>query len=193
MSNILLTSLNINIMKQKQSLYPNFLRNSVQLLTIAFLVSFFLIPMSSYAQGGKVDFSGEWSFNESKSNMGEGRFRGASSKLTIKQEGNNLTIERLRTGRDGQEMTSTQELTLDGKESENTAGRGTRKSTLTWSDNGKALTIKSTMVFDRDGETMEMKSVEQWKLTDGGKILSIESSSSTPRGERKATMVYDKN
>jgi len=179
-------------MKQKQSLYPNFLRNSVQLFTIAFLVSFFLVPMGSYAQGGKVDFSGEWFFNESKSNMGEGRF-GTSSKLTIKQEGNNLTIERLRTGRDGQEMTSTQELTLDGKESENDTGRGTRKSAATWSDDGKSLTIKSTMVFDRDGETMEMKSVEQWKLTDGGKILSIESSSSTPRGERKATMVYNKN
>lgn len=179
-------------MKQKQSLYPNFLRNSVQVLTIAFLVSFFLIPMGSYAQDEKVDFSGEWSFNESKSNMGEGRFP-ATSKLTIKQEGNDLTIERLRTGRDGQEMKSTQKLTLDGKESENDAGRGTRKSTATWSDDGKTLTIKSTMVFDRNGETMEMKSIEQWKLTGGGKILSIESSSSTPRGERKATLVYDKN
>jgi len=80
-------------MKQKQSFNSNFLRNPVQILAIAFLVSFFLVPM----------------------------------------------------------------------------------------------------VFDRDGETMEMKSVEQWKLSDGGKILSIDSSSSTPRGERKATMVYDKN
>lgn len=180
-------------MKQKQSLYPNFLKNPVKVLTITFLVSFFLIPMGSYAQDGKVNFSGEWSFNESKSNMGEGRFRGASSKLTIKQEGNDLTIERLRTGRDGQEMKSTQKLTLDGKESENTTGMGTRKSAATWSDDGKTLTIKSTMVFDRGGETMEIKSIELWKLTDGGKNLSIESASSTPMGERKATLVYDKN
>ncbi|MCD6565436.1 MAG: hypothetical protein J7K53_05790 [Bacteroidales bacterium] len=177
-------------MKQKQSLYPNFLRNSVQLFTIAFLVSF-LVNMNSFAQEGKVDFSGEWFFNESKSDMGEGRFQ-TSLKLTVKQEGNNLTIERLQTGRDGQEMKITQKLTLDGKESKNTARRGTRKSTATWSDNGKTLTIKSTMAFDRGGETMEMKSVDQWKLSGGGKILSIESSSSTPRGERKATMVYDK-
>ena len=191
-SNILLNRIKINIMRQKQSAYPNFWRNRVQLLTIAFLVSFFLVPMISYAQGGKVDFSGEWSFNESKSNMGEGRFQ-TTLKLTIKQEGNNLTIERLQTGRDGQEITMTQKLTLDGKESKNTTRRGTRKSIVTWSDDGKSLTIKSTMVFDRDGETMEMKSVEQWKLTDGGKILSIDSSSSTPRGERKTTMVYDKN
>ena len=179
-------------MKQKQSAYPDFLRNSVQLLTIAFLVSFFLIPMGSYAQSGKVNFSGEWSFNESKSNIGEGRFQ-TSLKLIINQEGNNLTIERLQTGRDGQEMKITQKLTLDGKESKNTTRRGTRKSVVTWSDDGKALTIKSTMVFDRGGETFEMKSIELWKLTDGGKILSIESSSSTPMGERKATLVYDKN
>ncbi|GAI54435.1 unnamed protein product, partial [marine sediment metagenome] len=109
------------------------------------------------------------------------------------QEGNNLTIERLRTGRDGQEMKSTEKMTLDGKESENTAGRGTRKLAVTWSDDGKTLTIKSTMAFERDGETMEMKSTELWKLTDGGKILSIESSFSTQMGERKATFVYDKN
>jgi len=192
LSNILQTSLKINIMKQKQRSYPKRWRNPIQVLTIAFLVSFFLIPMGSYAQGEKVNFSGEWSFNESKSNMGEGRFR-TSLKMTIKQEGNNLTIERLRTGRDGQEMKSTEKLTLDGKESENTAGRGTRKLAATWSDDGKTLTIKSTMVFNREGETMEMKSIELWKLTDGGKILSIESSSSTPRGERKATFVYDKN
>ncbi len=179
-------------MKQKQSLYPNFLRNPVQLLTIAFLVSFFLVPMSSYAQSGKVNFSGEWSFNESKSNMGEGRFQ-ISLKLIIKQEGNNLTIERLQKGRDGQEMKFTQKLTLDGKESENTTRRGTKKSVVTWSDDGKALTIKSIMVFDRGGEIFEMKSIELWKLTDGGKNLSIKSSASTPRGERKTTFVYDKN
>lgn len=179
-------------MKQKQSLYPDFLRNSVQLFTIVFLVSFFLVPMSSYAQGGKVNFSGEWFFNESKSDMGEGRFP-ATSKLTIKQEGNNLTIERLRTGRDGQEMTSTEELTLDGRERESDTGRGKRKSSVTWSDDAKSLTVKSTMVFDRNGETMEIKSIEQWNLSDGGKILSIDSSSSTPMGERKATLVYDKN
>ena len=179
-------------MKQKQSLYQNFMRDPVQLLTIAFLVSFFLVPMSLYAQSGKVNFSGEWLFNESKSDMGEGRFQ-TSLKLTITQEGNNLTVEKLQTGRDGQEMKITQKLTLDGKESENTARRGTRKSTVSWSDDGKVLTIKSTMVFNRGGETMEMKSVEQWKLTGGGKILSIDTSSSTPRGKRKATMVYNKN
>jgi len=177
-------------MKQKQSAYPNFWRNPVRVLTIAVLVSF-SVNINLFAQKGKVDFSGEWSFNESKSNMGEGRFQ--TSLMLIKQEGNNLTIERLQKGRDGQEMKVTQKLTLDGKESKYTAGRGTRKSTVTWSDDGMALTVKSTMVFDRNGETMEMKSVEQWKLSEGGKILSIESSSSTPRGERKATMVYDKN
>ena len=179
-------------MKQKQCSYSSYWKNSVQVLTIAFLVSFFLIPMDSYAQDGKVNFSGEWSFNESKSDMGEGRFP-ATSKLTIKQEGNNLTIESLRTGRDGQERKSTQELTLDGKESESDTGRGTRKSTVTWSEDGKTLTIKSTITFDRDGETMEMKSSEQWTLTGEGKILSIESSSSTPMGEREAALVYDKN
>jgi len=39
---------------------------------------------------------------------------------------------------------------------------------------------------------MEMKTTEVWTLTEGGKSLTITSTSSTPRGEMKVTLVYDK-
>ncbi|KPK85080.1 MAG: hypothetical protein AMS27_08285 [Bacteroides sp. SM23_62_1] len=155
-----------------------------------FLGAFLLISSVTLAQ--KVNFSGTWSFNEDKSELGEGRFRGAATKLTIKQEGNNMSIERVSQGRDGEEVTRNEKYTLDGKECENPAFNTTRKSTVTWSEDGKSLTISSTMVFEREGEEMEMKSSEILSLTDDGKSLTIYSTSMSPRGEMKRTYVYDK-
>ncbi len=155
-----------------------------------FLGAFLLFSSATFAQ--KVNFSGTWTFNEDKSELGEGRFRRAATKLTIKQEGNNMSIERVSQRRDGEEFTSTEKYTLDGKECENPAFNTTRKSTVTWSEDGKSLTIASTMVFEREGQETEMKSSEILTLTDNGKSLSISSTSMSPRGEMKRTYVYDK-
>jgi len=54
------------------------------------------------------------------------------------------------------------------------------------------LTVTTTSVFERQGQKTEMKNVETWKLDATGKVLTIDSSSTSPRGERKLTLVYDK-
>ena len=149
-----------------------------------------MISSATIAQ--KVNFTGTWLFSEEKSELGEGRFRRAATKLTIKQEGNDMSIERVSQNRDGEEITTIEKYTLDGKECENPAFNTTRKSTVTWSEDGNSLTISSTMVFEREGQEMEMKSSEVLTLTDEGKSLSITSTSMSPRGEMKTTYVYDK-
>jgi hypothetical protein len=155
-----------------------------------FMGAFLLFSSATFAQ--KVNFSGTWTYNEDKSEVGEGRFRGAATELTIKQEGNNMSIERVSQGRDGEEFTRNEKYTLDGKVCENPAFNTTRKSTATWSEDGKSLTIASTMVFEREGQEREMKSTEVLSLADNGKTLSITSTSMSPRGEMKRTYVYDK-
>ena len=166
-------------------------KRQIQLLTLASLCSLLFIPAISHA-AEKTNFSGEWTFNESKSEVGEGRFR-SSSRISVKQEGNNLTVERTRSGRDGQTRVTTDELTLDGKVVESKLENRSSKTTAVWSDNGKSLTIKSDMVMSRQGQTFEVKSVEIWKLSEDGKTLTIQTTSSSSRGERTATLVYDKN
>jgi hypothetical protein len=81
--------------------------------------------------------------------------------------------------------------TLDGKESANTTPRGNSKSVASWSADGKTLTLNTTRTVERNGETREMKSTELWSLTDA-KTLSVKSTSTTPGGERKNSLVYDK-
>lgn len=140
----------------------------------------------------QANFSGTWAFNESKSNFGESQFRFAATKMVVTQAGNVLTVESTMPGRDGGEMKTTSKYNLDGSVSENPMFNTTRKSTAAWSADKTALTITSTMTFERDGESREIKSTETWKLAEGGKVLMLESVRPGRDGEMKTTVAYDK-
>jgi hypothetical protein len=161
------------------------------LTSFIILAAILIMPLRLNAQGGKTNFSGTWAYNESKSQAGQGNFRGGAGQMIIKQEGNNLSIDRVRTNQSGESVTTTEKYTLDGKESVNTSRMGPSKSIVKWSADGKTLDFATTRTFERDGNKREMKSSESWTLTDA-KTLSIVSSFTTQDGERKSTRVYDK-
>lgn len=144
------------------------------------------------AQNTAVNFSGTWALNESKSKFGDGPFRMAASTLIVKQEGNNLSVERTMNGPDGQEMKMTAKYTLDGKECENSGIMDMKtKSTVTWSADKKSIIVASSTLFSMNGDNMEMKSSESWKL-EGDKSLRIDAVNGTPDGDMKTSAVYDK-
>jgi hypothetical protein len=139
-----------------------------------------------------VNFSGTWALNESKSKFGDAQFRMAASILSVKQEGNNLSIDRTMNGPDGQEMKMTGKYTMDGKESENSGMMDMKtKSTVTWAADKKSFTIASSTLFNMNGDNREMKSSETWKLEDD-KTLRIDATNDTPDGDMKTSAVYDK-
>ena len=159
-----------------------------QFLAMAILCSLMLAPTDALA-GKSVDFSGEWTLNEAKSNLGEGRFM-SSSAITVKQEASSIVIERTRAGRNGQTRTSSETLTMDGKENVIESENRNSVTTVSMSDEGTSMTIKSDIKMSRQGQSFEIKSTEIWTLD--GDVLSIRSTMSTPRGEASATLVYDK-
>jgi hypothetical protein len=161
-----------------------------QLSTLVLLCSFLLIPATSFAQKS-ADFSGKWTLNEDKSDLGEGRFF-AASKLAITQDGKSITMERTRAGRDGEERTTSETITLDGKENVTETENRRTTSVANWSADKSALTIKSNIEFSRQGETMETTRTETLTLGEGGKGLNIQSDSSSSRGDRSVSLVYDK-
>lgn len=163
----------------------------VWLTSLMILAVLLIMPLRLNAQGGKSNFSGTWAYNESKSQAAQSNYRGGARQMTIKQEGNNLTIDRVRTNQSGEPVTTTEKYTLDGKESVNTSRMGISKSIVKWSADGKALDFATTRTIERDGNKREMKSSESWTLTDA-KTLSIVSSYTSQDGERKSTRVYDK-
>jgi hypothetical protein len=153
----------------------------------------FIVPVMTNAQAGKTNFSGTWAMNSDKSTLpeGQGAMRMGGGDMAVTQSGNALTVERTRTGRDGQSMETSTKYTLDGKESVNSTRRGESKSTATWSADGKSLTISTTMTFNMNGETREMKSTEVWSLT-SPKSLSVASTRTGRNGDVRMTLVYDK-
>lgn len=159
------------------------------------LLAGFAILFSAATIKRNADFSGEWKFNESKSKLGEGRFRMAPQTLKVTQDAaTSVSIERNSTTPNGDNVSSTEKLTFDGKEAESTVfGNSKKKSTASWSSDGNAMTIQSTIFFERDGNTFEIKVTEVWKLTDGGKTLTIDYTSVSQRGTNNQTFVYDKN
>jgi hypothetical protein len=161
-----------------------------QLFLATLIGSLLMIPALSFA-AEKPDYTGKWTLNESKSELGEGGSFSAI-KMSVTQEGNTLTIERTRTGRDGEERTNSETLTMDGKESINEGENRKSTSTVTWSDDGTTMTIKSVREFNRQGETMEMNSTEVWTLSEDGKTLKLQSDTSSGMGERSVTLVYEK-
>ena len=48
------------------------------------------------------------------------------------------------------------------------------------------------MSFERRGQTFDITTTEKWTLNEGGKELQIETTFSTPRGERTQKIYYDK-
>ena len=179
-------------------------------LSAVIIGAFLFAPLALNGQTGKVNFSGNWTLNAEKSNFGGGNgpgqgqppqgqpgqgggmrggFGGGSFVAT--QEANLLSVDRTRPDQNGQQVTTTSKYTLDGKESVNTTGMGESKSVATWSADGNSLTIVTTRTFDRNGQSMTMKSTEVWTLT-SPTTLSIVSTRSTPNGDRTSTMVYDK-
>jgi hypothetical protein len=140
-----------------------------------------------------ADFKGEWAFNEGKSKLSEGRFRMNAQKIKVSADGDALVIERTSNTPNGESMTSSEKITTDGKQTESTVfGSAKKLSTAAWSTSGEELTITSNTKFERDGNVFEIKSVEIWKLLDGGKALSLDVTTTSQRGETKNTFVYDK-
>jgi hypothetical protein len=177
-------------MKNQRIAYLKLHRIAVPVYAFILLGAAMFISSETVAQ--KANFSGTWSFNQDKSVLGDGGSRGAAVKLVIKQEGNNMSMDRTTRRQSGEESTNAEKYTLDGKECENASYNRPKKSKATWSEDGKSLTIASTMTFERDGQETEINTVEIFKLSADGKSLNVDYTSKSPRGERKNTFVYDK-
>jgi hypothetical protein len=162
---------------------------NISLPVLFAFVSLSLIPGSVFAQS---NFSGSWTLNESKSTLGDGP-RMSPTSMTINQQEGLISIDLVRPSFDGGDMNLSEKYTLDGKESVNEGMMNSSVKTITtWSDDKKELRFAKIIVFDMNGEIMEMKSTEAWGISDDGKTLTVKSAMTSPMGEINLTLVYDK-
>lgn len=149
--------------------------------------TFFLFAalLISIVVSAQIDFSGSWKLNTSKSKL-NAEFSFAPKEIIVVQKGNDLSVER-HSEFQGQEFTINDKFTLDGKECVNAGFMDTeKKSSVTWSDDKKSLTVVSKIPMQ--GETMTINEV--YKMNGGSMV--IESSASSSYGDVSETQVFDK-
>jgi hypothetical protein len=145
-----------------------------------------LLLTTALTNGQKIDFSGKWTLNTSKSKLNE-EFTFAPKEIIMEQKGNDLKMER-HSSYQGEDFTINDKFTLDGKECVNTGWQDSeKKSTAIWSEDKNSLKISSKLVM---GDGGELTITEVYKLVEGNMV--IESSASSSYGDMAETIVYDK-
>ena len=145
------------------------------------------------AQTFHTDFSGTWKLNESKSELGQFGGRGIASKIVIEQKADAVSLAKTATNFQGEEATTTEVLSFDGKEAESLVfGTAKRKAKLKWSADGQNMLVSASIAFERQGQSFDITSTETWALSADGKTLTVSTNLATPQGEISTKAVYEK-
>ncbi len=152
------------------------------------------LPALAMPQKAPINFSGQWIFNEEKSELRNSGTGNLPVTLEVVQTENELNIKRTMVSEFSDNTVTDQQLTLDGKEKEYKApfGNAPLMMKAQRSQNGDTLLVDSKMSFTNGGQTREFVTNEAWSLSADGRVLSIIQSSVGFWGKRFITMVFEK-
>jgi hypothetical protein len=140
-----------------------------------------------------VDYTGQWIFNEEKSELGNMGAGNVAWEMDIDQDDDLLHVKKLMIVEWGDDRITNEEIFLDGTEMRSQFFNAPRISKANWDGDNQSIVISSTVKFERGGRSFEMNSNEKWNLQDSGKVLKIVQTSTGFRGgENIVTLVYEK-
>jgi hypothetical protein len=139
-------------------------------IVLSALIAAFIMPAAANAQDGKADFSGNWAFNASKSDPD----RFPISKLSVKQDTGTLTDE-VTMDFNGKPSVFTRRYNLDGKENIKSEGDHEYRTTVSWSSDGKTMTISTVDIYKGSSTKVGTGggggSTSVWTLQDPGTLV----------------------
>ena len=133
----------------------------------------------------KPDFTGFWKINNAKSDFGPMPQGPDKFERKVDHKDPEMKISTTQSMQ-GNERTTDVAYTIDGQEHEVQMGPAAAKVTATWK--GPVLVV----VAKRDIQGNAITSTEKWALSEGGKVLTVDSSISTGQGEFVLKFVLDK-
>ncbi len=147
---------------------------------------------------GKVNFSGTWILDKSKSDVSQfigvgedtEKAQNASMTMVVEQQGASLRVTRiLKTQSDERKEIHTYKI--DGNETTNTGFRGeTVVARAFWE--GDKLVVVSTRTKRVLTKDISAESRGVWSLSPDDKTLTIAAQVNSPRGEQRVRAVFDK-
>lgn len=142
----------------------------------------------------KANFSGTWTLDKSKS---EGLPPSIKDQvMTIKQEGDKLTIDSKLTLEQGEQVVN-DVYTLDGKPADFTGrgmggAEGKGKRTAKWAADGNGIDVSEEIVYDTPQGPVTINITRKWALSADGKALTIDMDVVTPMGSQHIKRVLVK-
>ena len=149
------------------------------------------LPPLNFAPAA-ADFSGGWVLNEDKSELGRMGAGFAPARMEVVQHGNDLTIRTTRIVEYSDDQVTEEKLTLDGAESKSVFMNSPRVTAARVSTDGAQLAIESTVSFAWAPSGSKFITKDTWKLAARGSVLTIQRSTSSPRGQQNQTLVFDR-
>jgi mannan endo-1,4-beta-mannosidase len=137
-------------------------------------------------------FSGQWLFNEEKSDLGNTGASFLPYKLSILQQENLIEIQKTILLEYADNRIDTIKLSLDGKEFRSEMWNAPMITTANWLTGTDTLQINSKVNFTWDDRSFESVTKEKWVLADDNKTLIIEQYSNSFWGERNIKMFFDR-
>ena len=103
-----------------------------------------------------------------------------------------MEIERTHQRQYEDDFVDTLSFTLDGKDNYSTFWNSPRIISAYWAKDGDALTIKTQITFNRDGEESRMHSIDIWSLNSDASEISRDFTINGQWGEMKAAYVFSR-
>lgn len=150
----------------------------------------FLVTGISVTAAQRVDFSGTWALDKSRS---EGVPPGMEQTMTVRQTGDRVDVEAKIISAQGEREIKDQFM-LDGKETEFSPGAAQSKGKRTskWTADGKGFDVTEEATIERGNGPEHFKATRRWQLSDDGKTLTIEMTFNEPGGPGKSKHVFIK-
>jgi len=151
------------------------------------------LPLLPLKDKYPVNFSGQWIFNEEKSDVGNRGVGNIPYEMDIYHDDDLLDVKKVMIVEWEDDRITNEEIMLDGTEMKSEFFNSPRISKANWDEASQSVIINSTVKIERGGRSFEMKSTEEWSLQEDGNILKIVQTSTSYRGEEvKLSLVYDK-
>ena len=151
-----------------------------------------------YAQSAKVDFSGEWQLDKSRS---EGLPPGVDQAMTVKQDADRLEVKVRVSGGSQGDQTLEDRYVVNGEAADFKppmvgGGGGTvqsAKRTAKWATEAKGFDATEQAELDGPQGKATVKATRTWRLSEDAKTLTIEMAVTNPDGAvNKSKRVFNK-
>lgn len=154
-----------------------------------FILFFFTFSPILFSQN-LTNFTGKWTFDLSKSDLGEGaQYWSGEEILDIIQDKSSIKIIKTAQIPGSESISSTDVYKFDGKELILKEDFGTTKKKISWSEDNKILIINTLT----QSSTREYIIIDSYSISQDGNNLTITNySKNSATGERTLKMVYNR-